>query len=184
MDKSYNVKNRSSSMVVYRIPEEGIRREFAPGETKKINFSELEKLSYQPGGRSLMTNFLQLIDEEATQELNIHTENEYYMSEEQVVELIKNGSLEAFLDALDYAPTGVIDLIKSFAVSLPMEDLKKRQALEEKTGFNVTKALEMVQAEKLEDEATKTETTTTTATKRRTTTNYKVVKKEDTAATE
>jgi hypothetical protein len=65
-----------------------------------------------------------------------------------------------------------------------MEDLKKRQALEEKTGFNVTKALEMVQAEKLEDEATKTETTTTTATKRRTTTNYKVVKKEDTAATE
>jgi hypothetical protein len=42
----YNVKNRSTSMVVYRIPEDGIRREFAPGETTRINFRELEKLSY------------------------------------------------------------------------------------------------------------------------------------------
>ena len=33
----YNVKNRSSSMVVYSIPEAGIRREFTPGETKRIS---------------------------------------------------------------------------------------------------------------------------------------------------
>ncbi len=78
----YNVKNRSAGMVVYKIPEDGIRREFAPGETKKISFKELEKLSYQSGGRALMTNFLQIYDEKVTQELNIHTENEYYMSEE------------------------------------------------------------------------------------------------------
>ena len=31
-----NVKNRSAGMVVYRIPEMGIRREFAPGETKEF----------------------------------------------------------------------------------------------------------------------------------------------------
>ncbi len=42
----YNVKNRSSSTVVYRIPEDNIRREFAPGETKRISFGELEKLTY------------------------------------------------------------------------------------------------------------------------------------------
>ena len=39
------VTNRSAGMVVYTIPEEGIRREFTPGETKKIPFEELEKLS-------------------------------------------------------------------------------------------------------------------------------------------
>ena len=45
MDKVvYNVKNRSSGMVIYRIPEDNIRREFAPGEVKKISFEELEKL--------------------------------------------------------------------------------------------------------------------------------------------
>ena len=42
----YNVKNRSSSVVVYRIPESNLRREFAPGETKPIPFEELEKLTY------------------------------------------------------------------------------------------------------------------------------------------
>ena len=50
----YNVKNRSSSVVVYRIPEDNLRREFAPGETKRIPFSELEKLTYQQGGREML----------------------------------------------------------------------------------------------------------------------------------
>ena len=36
MEKSYLVKNRSASVVVYVIPEEGIRREFMPGESKRI----------------------------------------------------------------------------------------------------------------------------------------------------
>ena len=57
------VKNRSAGMVVYKIPEEGVRREFQPGETKKIAFTELEKLTYQPGGRTLIANFLQITDE-------------------------------------------------------------------------------------------------------------------------
>ena len=69
----YTVKNRSAGMVVYKIPEAGIRSKFAPGENKKISFKELEKLSYQSGGRALMTNFLQIYDEKVTQELNIHT---------------------------------------------------------------------------------------------------------------
>ena len=42
-EKMYLVKNRSASMVVYKIPEDGIRREFAPGESKKIKYAELEK---------------------------------------------------------------------------------------------------------------------------------------------
>ncbi len=31
---TYLVTNRSASTVVYKLPEEGIRREFQPGETK------------------------------------------------------------------------------------------------------------------------------------------------------
>lgn len=54
----FNVKNRSASVVVYRIPETNLRREWAPGETKRISFDELEKLTYQPGGRELIENFL------------------------------------------------------------------------------------------------------------------------------
>lgn len=58
MNKTYIVKNRSSNKVVYRIPELGIRREFMPGESKKIDYEELEKLSYRPGGSNIIANYL------------------------------------------------------------------------------------------------------------------------------
>ena len=148
----YTVRNRSTSMVVYRIPEKGIRREFAPGESKKISYQELLDLSYQAGGRELMVNFLQIQAPEVTRDLNIHTEIEYNYSEVDIKNLILNGSIDAFLDCLDFAPVGVIDLVKTFAVSLPMTDYDKRKALKEKTGFDVDKALANLEAERAEDE--------------------------------
>ena len=143
--KILKVKNRSASLAVYSIPEINIRREFAPGETKNITYGELEKLSYQPGGRAIMQNFLQIIDPEATGDLGINREPEYDLSEQQIVDLMTNGSLDAFLDCLDFAPVGVIDLIKKFSVSLPLNDIDKRDALKKKTGFDVTVALANMQ---------------------------------------
>lgn len=140
-DTIFNVKNRSAGVAIYRIPEDNIRREFAPGETKRIAFGELEKLTYQPGGTELLTNFLQILDQEPTTALNIHREPEYDLSEEQIKDLILNGSVDEFLDALDFAPIGVIDLIKSYSVSLPVADLAKRQALKAKLGFDVDSAI-------------------------------------------
>lgn len=137
----YKVKNRSASRVGYSIPEDGIRRTFAPGEIKNITYNELLKLSYQPGGREMMVQFLQILSDNGLDKLNIHAQPEYHMSEQQVVDLLRTGSMDAFLDALDFAPVGVIDLIKKFSVQLPLNDMNKRKALYEKTGFDVTKAL-------------------------------------------
>ena len=85
-EKMYTVKNRSASRVFYKIPEDNIRREFNPGESQRMSFDELEKLSYQAGGRELMANFLQIQSEEATQNLGIHTEPEYNMTEEHIID--------------------------------------------------------------------------------------------------
>ena len=186
----FNVKNRSASVVVYRIPETNLRREWAPGETKRISFDELEKLTYQPGGRELIENFLQILNKEVTNDLSVHTEPEYNMSEEQVVDLILNGSLDAFLDALDFAPIGIIDLIKSLSVSLPITDINKRRALKEKTGFDVDKAIENDMASKetsiVEKEAPKrraSETAQPATPQRRTSgTSYKVINKNEDAS--
>ena len=190
-DTMYNVKNRSSSVVVYRIPETNLRREFAPGEVKKVPFGELEKLTFQAGGRELLENFLQILEEPVTDELSIHRELEYNMSEAQIRDLLLSGSLDAFLDALDFAPIGVIDLIKTMAVSLPLTDLNKRRALKEKTGFDVDRALVHIEEEREVEKAAankldtseaaparrvKTESATPT---RRTTPSYKVVNKEE-----
>ena len=181
----YNVKNRSSSMVVYRIPETNLRREFAPGETKRIPFGELEKLTYQPGGRELLENFLQILEEEVTTNLNVHRELEYDMSEEQVRDLLLTGSVDAFVDALDFAPIGVIDLIKSMAVALPLTNLQKRKALKDKTGFDVDRALMHIEEERAEETADKVNSAPAERrvkeevkpAGRRTTPSYKVTKK-------
>lgn len=175
MEKFYNVKNRSTSVVVYRIPELNIRREFAPGETKRIEFEELEKLTWQPGGRELIANYLQCQEESVTEALNITTENEYYMSEQQVIDLLQNGSLEAFQDALDFAPIGVIDLIKKFAVDLPLNDVQKNEVLKLKTGFDALKAIENQRLEAQDEAALKgsSNENVSQTSKRRTNINYK-----------
>ena len=183
----YNVKNRSSSMVVYRIPETNLRREFAPGETKRISFGELEKLTFQSGGQSLINNYLLIKEAEAIKELNVRPEQEYYLTEPQIVDLIKNGSLDAFLDCLDFAPSGVIELVKDLSIKIPLSDYEKRKALKEKIGFDVDAALKHLEEERIEEEMlngnqsaekkerrVKTEEASKTP-QRRTSGNYKVV---------
>lgn len=142
------VKNRGAGHVSYKIPEDGVRRSFAPGETKEISYAELEKLTFQPGGMVILTNYLQIMEQEAIKNFGIKAEPEYHMSEADVAKLIKTGSLDAFLDALDFAPTGVIDLIKKLSVDIPLVDMNKRKALKEKTGFDVDAALRHIEEEK------------------------------------
>lgn len=159
----YKVKNRSASRVVYRDPELGVRREFQPGETKIISVAELEKLSYIPGGRVLMANFLQL-EPRAVKKVGLKTEPEYYMSEEQVKDLLLNGSQDAFLDCLDFAPDGVIDLIKHLSITLPLTDINKRRALKNKLGYDVDAAIRHLEEERAETQGA----SESTATQRRT----------------
>lgn len=172
----YNVKNRSAGVVIYSIPEDNIKRRFTAGETKRISYEELLKLSYQPGGREMMANFLQIQSVGVPKSLGFNPQPEYYMSEKDVVELLENGSLDQFLDCLDYAPEGVIELVKKFAVSLPLTDFKKREALKAKTGLDVDKAVQNSGKEPdVKEEAAVKEAVKAPASGRRTTPNYNVV---------
>ena len=141
MKKLVKITNRCGGMAIYKIPEHGIRREFMAGETKQVPYEELVWLSYQPGGRNMMQNTFLIEEVKATQELNIHTEPEYFMTEADVEKMLLYGSVDELKDALDFAPTGVIQIIKDKAVSLPIYDMLKRQAILEMTGFDVTSAI-------------------------------------------
>lgn len=184
MSTKCRIKNRGASHISYRIPEDNIRRSFAPGEVKEVTYEELEKLTFQPGGIELLAGFLQILDEEAIQQVGIRVEPEYYMSEQDVVALMKTGSLDAFLDALDFAPQSIIDMIKVLSTKLPLTDYDKRKALKAKTGFDVDAALKHIEEEKAEEPAAattterrvKTEETATTPA-RRTTPTYNVLNK-------
>lgn len=140
------VKNRSNGVSVYTIPELGdrrnIRREFAAGEVKRIDIDELKALQFIPGGNVMLTEYLQVMDKGAVEELNLHVEPEYEMGEKEIKNLLLNGSLDSLLDCLDFAPTGVLDLIKKLSVDLPLNDSEKRDVIKHKLGFDIGKALE------------------------------------------
>lgn len=188
--KTVRVTNRSNSMVVYSIPELGVRREFTPREVKTIPVSELEALTYRPGGTYLIQNNLFIADEPTVEAMPIHVEPEYYLDDAGVIKLLNNtNNLDEFLDALDFAPTGVIDLIKKYAVELPVNDSRKREAIKKKLGFDVNLALLHIQQAKEAEEADGVEETETpvrrvqpkkeSTTGRRTVPKYKVVSKEE-----
>ena len=150
------VTNRDNGSVGYTVPDLNIHRTFQPKESKEISAEELRKLSYLPGGDVIIRDYLIIHNNpELLKELLGEVEPEYYYSEEEVKALLLTGSLEQLQDCLDFAPNGVIDLIKSLAVSLKIDNVSKRKAIQDKTGFNVTRAIEI--NEETDEEATSKE---------------------------
>ena len=141
-NKVLRVTNRSAMRVIYSIKSLNINRDFAPGQTLNISYEELENLSFQPGGKTLMAEYLLITDPDDKDYKNPNVEPEYYYTDEQVKELLLSGSLDEFLDALDFAPDGVLELIKKYAYELPVNDIAKREALKEKLHFDVTAMIE------------------------------------------
>jgi len=145
------VQNRDFGSVGYTIPDlNNLHREFQPNETKIITFDELFKLSQVPGGTYIIANYLIVQDEEAIKELLGMIEPEYFYTEREVINLLQNGSLDEFEDCLNFAPSGVLDLIKHIAVELPLNDVAKRDMIQKKLGFNVANAIELAKVDDVE----------------------------------
>ena len=138
------VKNRSTGSVGYVIPDMGnYHRNFEAGESKEIPFEELQKLSYIPGGDYILQHYLVIDNLEARDEILGNVELEYDYTEQDVKHLLENGSLDQLLDCLDFAPKGVLDLVKAIAVKSELNDMRKRKAIMNKLNFNVTSAIEI-----------------------------------------
>lgn len=165
-DRMVKVINKFNGVVGYTIPEMNLHRNFYPRENKDIRFEELERLSFVPGGDSILKDYLEITDEDVIMALfNQKSEPEYHYSEDDIKKLLTVGTLDQFLDCLDFAPNVVKEMIKELSVKLPLNDMNKRQAIQEKLGFDVTKAIE-IQNTKYDGETE--ETIDTGATKRRT----------------
>lgn len=152
-DTIIKVTNRNSGHAGYTIPDlNNLHRHFSPGETKEITMEELRKLSYISGGQTMIQDCLIIHNKDAVMELLNDVEPEYFYTEEDIKNLLLNGSLDQLLDCLDYAPNGAVDLVKSMAVKLKINDIAKRNAIKEKTNFDVSKAIEInEESEKVDD---------------------------------
>ena len=146
-NQKIRVKNRLHCSVVYHVPDmNNLRREFSGLEEKILTFEELRKLNGTHGGSILLKEDLIVKNKEALEELGLNVEPEYYYEKEDVIKLLQEGSMDEFLDCLDFAPDGVIELIKEYAVSLPLNDVAKREALLEKFDYDVNKIIEVRKA--------------------------------------
>lgn len=159
MNETVKVLNRFLGQTTYVIPELHIRRTFQRGAEQEVPFKELQYLKYQAGGEEMLRNILMIEDEEALEKLVGDVEPEYHYTESDVENLLLNGSLEQLEDALDFAPLGVIELIKEKAVSLKLSDINKRDAIAKKTEFNVTKAINNIELEKKDEQEEANSTT-------------------------
>lgn len=145
-ERFVEVTNREDSKVGYYIPDSNVTRTFSPGETKKqIPLSELQQLQYVPGGDFLLEHYLMIKDKNALSVLNIEAEEEYFYTKEDVEKLLFEGTLDQLDDALTFAPQGVVSLIQDCAVELNIPDMRKRNLITEKTGFNIDNAIRVNQ---------------------------------------
>lgn len=147
-----NITNRSPGVVAYRLHSNNQLRQFYPKETKRVLYAEIEEVSAQPGGRELLYNYFYIDAPGAVEEaLNIKPEPEYYITEDKIDAWMTSVTLDQFKDALDFAPDGVKDLIKTHAVSLPLNDMAKCKAIKAQLGFDVIKAIENEKATVADD---------------------------------
>ena len=153
MRKEVLVYNKSAGKLVYSFPD-GFRREFAAGEKAMIPVAELEKLSQQPYGKTMIAQFLQVYDPVVVRYLlNGGVGPEYWITEEQLPNWMNTCSLAAFQDALDFAPLGTKELIKRYAVSMPLNDYAKCRAIKEQLGYDVEAMIKMREEEEAEKPA-------------------------------
>ena len=142
---TFKVTNRSDGNVTYTLDELRTRRVFNISETKDISEDELEALWQTDGGQVLIKDYLLVHDKEWVK-AHWDAPIEYFWDVDDIKKCLKEDDIELFTETLDYAPAGVIDLIKTLSWRMPLTDLNKIGAIRDKTGFDVMLAIEAMSA--------------------------------------
>ena len=140
-DTMIQVRNRNNGATGYSLPEHNLWRNFGIGEVKKVPFSELKELQYQPGGEEVLKNYLVIEDADALEALSMVVEPEYKYTKEDIHNLLFKGSNDQLTDFLNFAPKGAIEICKQIAVEEELPDTAKRKLISDATGFSIDNAI-------------------------------------------
>lgn len=139
--KNIRVQNLTDNPVVYVIPEDHLRREYGPGEEKIVSEDELQKVFYQPGGATLLREYLSIKDKDfAVNVIGVDPEvysHEYTWDEKKVDSVLLSEHIDVLHDALDFAPEGIVDMLVDRAVALRIPDVNKRNLISDYTGRDI-----------------------------------------------
>ena len=165
------VRNLTDYIVGFRDQMSGRLYSFQPRQKMKVTAGVLRTLSYSSGGIELLQNYLSVQDSELCEEFGVPEDMiEYNWTVEDVDKLLLSGTMDELLDALDFGPTGIKEMIVTRAAAIDLPDIHKREAIQEKTGANISNIIaaaktneegEENEAPKTRRRATKKTTTTT-----------------------
>lgn len=171
------IRNIVNCETGYILTSSGHSRRLMPGVVMRVPASELRELFYQPGGSILLQNYIHVGNADLCKEFGVPEDMiEYNWTAEDIKKALTEDPIEVLLDALDFAPQGVIEAIKDDAVSLEINDKAKIDAISKKTGIDIDAAIKNKHAYDENGDTDVTEkpkqrrTTSTTTRKRRSTT--------------
>lgn len=165
----------------YIVDLTGVRRILPPHASFKVKASELRELFYQRGGQELLHNYIRVGNNALAQEFGVDVDNtpEYNWGRKDVIDALNNPDIDVLLDALDFAPDGIKQLIADVAVETEVADVNKRKAISDKLGIDVdamitNKHLAVQETEEKEEKPARRRTAA-----KKTTTSTRRVKKTD-----
>lgn len=149
------VRNLVDHMVVYKIDELNRRVVFNPFETKKVTVDELRRLNYQHGGQILIHDYLCVMNNELRKEFSIDPNMvEYDWTLKDVDAVLTSRPIDELLDALEFGPKGIQDLLIDRAVQLKIPDTNRRKAIQDITGVDINNMINFKeQTEEVEENA-------------------------------
>ena len=131
------VKNMMRNEVGYTLSN-GVSRHFAPHMTIRIKASELRDLSYESGGLDFLRNYVCVGNSALAEEFGISNDLiEYTWTEQDVVNALTTSDLDVLLDALDFAPDGILDELRDKAVELEIADGNRIAAINKRMGVDI-----------------------------------------------
>nr|DAX32808.1 MAG TPA: hypothetical protein [Caudoviricetes sp.] len=139
-DELVTVTNITRSPIGYTLSSNNVRRIIAGGATVKVTADELRNLNLESGGDVLIKDYLRVNNRNLALEFGISEDlfdHEYNWDREKIDDVLLNGSMNEFLDALDFAPHRVIDMLVERAVELEAPDNNKLNALSKRTSLDI-----------------------------------------------
>lgn len=143
-DQMVKVGNGSPQWICYLVPDMNVRREFRPLENGKmdekyVTFEELFNLNNTPGGRELLYEHLVINDETVREALDLpfgEDAPEFAYTEEDVKNVLLNGSDDEVLDMYDFGPERMAKITKSLLVDLDNISYSRLELLENIFGWS------------------------------------------------
>lgn len=134
------VENLSDLQVGYVLASSKVTRRFMPHVYMSISARELRELSYQRGGLYLLQNYLRIYNKDLAAEFGVSKDSfdhEYNWTSDDIDACLKSSDINKLLDALDFAPQGIVDTIKQRAIDMEIPDKRKLEAIGKRTNCDM-----------------------------------------------